>query len=92
VTHDAPAEPTYAVVEPVGRERLVPLTVAPGLSDLAGTRIGFVWDSRFDGRMGSVGHELSGDNHGHAAKQVLEELPARMSPSASDAIVAGIGA
>lgn len=108
MTHDTPAEPTYAVVEPVGPQRLAPLTAATGVDDLAGTRIGFVWDSLFDGDliydaiaaelgeryegMGFVGHEVFGDIHGHAEKQVLDELPARMRDERVDAIVAGIGA
>lgn len=105
---DATSEPVFAVVEPVGPQRLAPLVAATGLADLAGTRIGFVWDSLFDGdliyaaiaeelsarygEIGFVGHEVFGDIHGHAEKQVLDEIPARLRDEGVDAVVAGIGA
>jgi hypothetical protein len=105
---EAVSEPVFAVVEPVGPQRLAPLAAAAGLADLTGARIGFIWDSLFDGDliyaaiaeelssrfdgMTFVGHEVFGDIHGHAEKQVVAELPTRLRDEEVDAVVVGIGA
>jgi hypothetical protein len=101
-------EPVFGVVEPVGPQRVDRLTPAAGIPDLRGRRIGYLWDSLFSGDVlygviseelagrhdgiTFVGHEVFGDIHGHAEREVIDELPDRLRREGVDAVVAGIGA
>jgi hypothetical protein len=101
-------EPVYEVISPLGPVRESKLEPVPGLPDLTGRKVGFVWDSLFDGdflfevisgelqqRFGGMeffGYQRFGDIHGPDEKRVLEELPGLMHQLGIDAMVAGVGA
>ena len=98
----------YEVLAPVSEQRPQTVQAAQPLADLAGKRIGFVWDQLFDGDlvfaaigrelggriagMEFVGHEEFGDIHGADERQVVAELPEKLVKHRIDAVVAGVGA
>jgi hypothetical protein len=77
-------------------------------ADLAGRRIGFIWDYVFHGDMmfeeierelGShydgltfVSHEVYGNTHGHDEVEVLERLPELLRSTEVDSVILGVGA
>ena len=107
-TVSAGGEPVFEVLAPVGAPRQSKAPTAPGLGDLSNKRIGFVWDSLFQGDrlfgvialelskqfdgLQTVGHETFGDIHGPDERRVLAELPTRLREHRIDGVVAGIGA
>ena len=104
----SPTECIFDVLSPLGPVREVTIDPVRGLPDLAGKRIGFAWDSLFDGDylfevisgelqarfggMSFVGYESFGDIHGADEKAVLANLPSRMHELGIDAMIAGVGA
>jgi hypothetical protein len=101
-------EGRYSVVSPeVGFVRPV-LTPTAALKDLAGRRIGLIWDYRFHGDLvfsvirrelserfpgvTFVGHEAFGDVHGPREREVLEDLPRRLLANGCEAAIVAIGA
>ena len=101
-------EPVYEVVAPVGAQQAADLQAAKPLPELAGRRIGFVWDLLFSGdlvfdaiaaelaerhpEIEFVGYQRFGDIHGGDEKAVLERLPELLRQERIDAVVAGVGA
>ena len=102
------SEPVFEVVAPAGEPRPTELQVAAAVPDLAGARIGFVWDLLFSGdlvfdavaaELGQhypgvefVGYQAFGDIHGPDEARVLSELPELLRQERVDAVVAGVGA
>lgn len=101
-------EPVFHVVEPAGPPRPAQLQPVPGVADIAGARIGFVWDLLFKGDLvfdaiaaeleqrhpgvEFVGYQAFGDIHGPEEARVLSELPELLRQERVDAVVAGVGA
>lgn len=105
-----PREPQYEVVWPLGRthgdER--PSERADRLPDLAGRRVGFVWDFLFNGDeifdavrdamtarydgMSFVGWNDFGNIHAADEEEVMAEFPFVLHKHGVDAVVVGVGA
>lgn len=107
---DGVHEPRYEVVWPLARthEDERPPEQAARLDDLAGRRVGFVWDNLFNGDelfdairvemaeryadVSFVGWEVFGNIHAADEDEVVAELPLVLHRTGVDAVVVGVGA
>ncbi len=100
-------EPTYEVVWPASPLGVQARRAAPRLDDLAGRRIGFLWDHLFRGdelfpvlakelvqrypAIEIVGHEEFGNTHGSDEVEMIAALPGELTARHVDAVVSGMG-
>ena len=105
-----PSEPQYEVVWPLGRTHQDdrPSEQAERLPDLAGRRVGFLWDFLFNGDeifdsvrdelnarfdgMSFVGWNEFGNFHAADEDEVMAQLPLVLNRHGVDAVVVGVGA
>ena len=98
----------YAVHWPLGRKQQKDMAVNARPGDLAGRRIGFIWDYMFRGDQmfpllqaglsekfpGSsfVPYQTFGNAHGHDEVDMLATLPEKLKREQVDAVVVGVAA
>ena len=102
------SEPQYEAVWPKSPRGVHARALAPRLGDLAGKRIGFLWDYMFRGdelfpvierelqarfsAVEFVGHDAFGNVHGPEEHQVVGAIPSVIAARGVDAVVSGVGA
>ena len=102
------AEPRYDVVWPKSPRGVQARPLAPRRGDLAGKRIGFLWDFMFRGDelfpviaselqaryagVEVVGYDAFGNVHGPEEHQVVGAIPSVIAARGVDAVVSGVGA
>lgn len=93
---------------PLRKEEAYTGEFATRAGDLAGRRVGFIWDYVFSGDVmfeeieralaarfdgvSFVGHEVFGNTHGHDEEEVLERLPEVLRATEVDSVILGVGA
>ncbi len=108
VSNELRAEPRYDVVWPKSPRGVQARALAPRLDDLAGKRIGFLWDYMFRGDelfpvierelqtrypgVEVVGYDAFGNVHGPEEHQVVGAIPSVIAARGVDAVVSGVGA
>lgn len=100
-------EPIYEVVWPKSPMGVQEQRAAARLDDLAGRRIGFLWDHLFRGdelfpvlekelvqrypAIEIVGHEVFGNTHGADEVEMIAALPGELRARQVDAVVSAMG-
>lgn len=106
--HQNSTDPVYRVVSPIGKTAgSDPTKLAPPVSDLAGKRVGEVWNHNGKGErvfpivreqirrrypgVEFIDYRAFGDTHGPKEREVMADLPNKLRELGVDVVISGLG-